>query len=84
LPEADNIKILKAAQIVIDEGIGYPILLGNETRIRNLAAQNGIDLEGLPIYDPRSQAMEANGSFTANCSSASASVKATIITRQKK
>jgi malate dehydrogenase (oxaloacetate-decarboxylating)(NADP+) len=61
--EADNIKILKAAQIVIDEGIGYPILLGNETRIRNLAAQNGIDLEGLPIYDPRSQAMEAKREF---------------------
>jgi malate dehydrogenase (oxaloacetate-decarboxylating)(NADP+) len=28
--EADNAKILKAAQIVFDEGIGYPILLGDE------------------------------------------------------
>ncbi|MFN2457521.1 MAG: NADP-dependent malic enzyme [Chitinophagaceae bacterium] len=56
--EAENIKILKAAQIVIDEGIGYPILLGNEARIRTIAASNGIDLEGLPIYDPRSDAME--------------------------
>ena len=36
--EADNVKILKAAQIVFDEGIGYPILLGDEKRIRNLAA----------------------------------------------
>jgi malate dehydrogenase (oxaloacetate-decarboxylating)(NADP+) len=61
--EADNVKILKAAQIVIDEGIGYPILLGNEARIRSIAAQNGIDLEGLPIYDPRSQAMEAKREF---------------------
>ncbi|HSK12336.1 MAG TPA: NADP-dependent malic enzyme, partial [Phnomibacter sp.] len=57
--EADNAKILKAAQIVIDEGIGYPILLGDEAKIRVIAQNNGIDLEGLPIYDPRSDAMEA-------------------------
>jgi malate dehydrogenase (oxaloacetate-decarboxylating)(NADP+) len=56
--EADNVKILKAAQIVIDEGIGYPILLGDETKIRSIAQVNGIDLEGLPIFDPRSDAME--------------------------
>ncbi|MGZ8537289.1 MAG: NADP-dependent malic enzyme [Flavisolibacter sp.] len=56
--EADNVKILKAAQIVIDEGIGYPILLGDETKIKSIAQINGIDLEGLPIYDPRSDAME--------------------------
>src|SRR4051812_24002456 len=52
--EADNVKILKAAQIVIDEGIGYPILLGDENKIRTIAQTNGIDLEGLPIFDTRS------------------------------
>jgi malate dehydrogenase (oxaloacetate-decarboxylating)(NADP+) len=56
--EAENVKILKAAQIVIDEGIGYPILLGDENKIRIIAQANGIDLEGLPIYDPRSDVME--------------------------
>lgn len=56
--EADNVKILKAAQTVIDEGIGYPILLGDENKIRVIAQANGIDLEGLPIYDPRSDEME--------------------------
>jgi malate dehydrogenase (oxaloacetate-decarboxylating)(NADP+) len=56
--EAENVKILKAAQIVIDEGIGYPILLGDENKIRIIAQANGIDIEGLPIYDPRSDAME--------------------------
>lgn len=56
--EADNVKILKAAQIVFDEGIGYPILLGNEEKIRHLAAINSIDLESLPIHDPRSEATE--------------------------
>ncbi|MET0462463.1 MAG: NADP-dependent malic enzyme [Chitinophagaceae bacterium] len=53
--EADNLKILKAAQIVFDEGIGYPILLGNEDKIRAIAEQNKIDIEGLPILDPRSE-----------------------------
>src|SRR5262249_47765283 len=56
--EADNVKILKAAQIVFDDGIGYPILLGEEAKIRHIAAANSIDLEGLPIFDPRSDAME--------------------------
>jgi malate dehydrogenase (oxaloacetate-decarboxylating)(NADP+) len=56
--EADNIKILKAAQIVYDEGIGYPILLGDITKIKNMAVANGIDIEGLPIFDPRSEATE--------------------------
>jgi malate dehydrogenase (oxaloacetate-decarboxylating)(NADP+) len=56
--EADNLKILKAAQIVYDEMIGYPILLGDEARIRSIAGMNNIDLEGIPIFDPRSDAME--------------------------
>ena len=56
--EADNIKILKAAQIVFDEGIGYPILLGDEKKIKTIAATNGIDLEGLPILDPRDETTE--------------------------
>ncbi|HEX8462705.1 MAG TPA: phosphate acyltransferase, partial [Segetibacter sp.] len=50
--DADNIKILKAAQIVYDEGIAYPILLGNENKIRAIAAANQIDLAELPIIDP--------------------------------
>ena len=30
--EADNVKILKAAQIVYDDGIAYPILFGDEEK----------------------------------------------------
>jgi len=56
--EADNVKILKAAQIVYDEGVGYPILLGDETKINNIASANGIDLADIPIIDPRSDAAE--------------------------
>ncbi|TAH05516.1 MAG: NADP-dependent malic enzyme [Sphingobacteriales bacterium] len=56
--EADNSKILKAAQICFDEGIGYPILLGNEEKIKAIAASNQIDIESLPIIDPRSDEQE--------------------------
>ncbi len=56
--EADNVKILKSAQIIFDEGIGYPILLGDENKIRTIAAVNGIDIDDLPIFDPRSDAQE--------------------------
>lgn len=54
--EADNLKILKAAQIIYDEGVGYPILLGDEAKIKLIAAEGGVDIEGLPILDPRSEA----------------------------
>ena len=50
--EADNYKILKAAQVVRDEGIAKPILLGNKERITKLAQENGIDLMEMPIVDP--------------------------------
>lgn len=53
--EADNLKILKAAQIVYDEGIGYPILLGDESKIKLIALEGGVDIDGLPILDPRSE-----------------------------
>ena len=56
--EADNLKILKAAQIIFDEGIGYPIFLGDPIKIKNIAATNGIDIEDIPIFDPRSEEME--------------------------
>jgi malate dehydrogenase (oxaloacetate-decarboxylating)(NADP+) len=56
--EADNLKILKAAAVAFDEGIAYPILLGDETKIKDIAFTNNIDIEGLPILDPRSDSNE--------------------------
>jgi len=56
--EADNLKILKAAAVAFDEGIAYPILLGDESKIREIAFTNNIDIEGLPILDPRSDSNE--------------------------
>lgn len=51
--DAENIKILKVAQLVVEEGVGYPVLMGNMVRIKKLAAENGIDLEDMPIIDPK-------------------------------
>jgi malate dehydrogenase (oxaloacetate-decarboxylating)(NADP+) len=56
--EADNLKILKSAQIILDENIAYPILLGNEKKIRQIASENGISLDRLPIIDPQSDTCE--------------------------
>jgi malate dehydrogenase (oxaloacetate-decarboxylating)(NADP+) len=49
--EADNYKILKAAQLVRDEGIAFPILLGAHDRIQAIAHENNLDLEGCEIID---------------------------------
>lgn len=51
--EADNYKILKSAQIVIDEGIAIPILLGNVDRIRQIMLDNDLQLGDVQIIDPR-------------------------------
>ena len=51
--DAENIKILKVAQLVLEENVAYPILLGKEERILQIAAENGIDIEGMPIINPK-------------------------------
>ncbi|AEV96542.1 malic enzyme [Niastella koreensis] len=56
--EADNIKILKSAQIAYDERIAYPILLGDEKAIRQMALDNSIDIDDMPIIDPRNDEYE--------------------------
>ncbi|MFY8089790.1 MAG: NADP-dependent malic enzyme [Chitinophagaceae bacterium] len=56
--EADNIKILKAASMAYDEGVAYPILLGNAKKIEAIADENSIDISDLPIIDPRGEETE--------------------------
>ncbi|HNL65374.1 MAG TPA: phosphate acyltransferase, partial [Ferruginibacter sp.] len=51
--DAENVKILKVAQMALEENVAYPILLGREERIRRIAEENGIDLEGMPIINPK-------------------------------
>jgi len=51
--EANHHKILKAAQILKDEGIAKPILLGNREEILALIEEHNLDLHDCPIYYPR-------------------------------
>jgi malate dehydrogenase (oxaloacetate-decarboxylating)(NADP+) len=56
--DAENLKILKVAQLAQEEGVAYPILLGDEKRINKIADENGIDLEGIPIINPKGDETE--------------------------
>jgi len=51
--EADTYKILRAAQIVKDEGIATPILLGNIEKIKKIMRDNELDLGDVEIIDTR-------------------------------
>ena len=50
--EADHLDVLKAAQIVHEEGIGYPILLGDKEVILELKSQIEFE-DDIPIIDPK-------------------------------
>jgi malate dehydrogenase (oxaloacetate-decarboxylating)(NADP+) len=51
-PEGEEEKILRAAQIIADEKIAIPILLGSRTLIHQRIADLGLDLEGVEIINP--------------------------------
>jgi malate dehydrogenase (oxaloacetate-decarboxylating)(NADP+) len=52
-PEGDEDKILRAAAILIEEGIAIPILLGNVEVIRKRAQELNLELGDTQIIDPR-------------------------------
>ncbi len=56
--DAENLKVLKVAQLAQEEGVAYPILLGDGKKILKLAADNAIDLDGIPIINPKSDEQE--------------------------
>lgn len=52
--EADHLDVIKAAQIIYDEGMGKPILLGNKEIIKELMAEILFDAD-VEIIDPKSE-----------------------------
>lgn len=54
-PEGEEVKILRAAQILIDDKIAKPILIGNEEKIKNKIEELGLDFdfEKAEIFDPK-------------------------------
>ncbi|MDG1967506.1 MAG: phosphate acyltransferase, partial [Flavobacteriaceae bacterium] len=64
--EADHIDVLKAAQIVSEEGIGFPVLLGNIDIINELRKEIEYDDEVL-IIDPKSDTEKYNREKYGTC-----------------
>jgi malate dehydrogenase (oxaloacetate-decarboxylating)(NADP+) len=50
-PEGTELKVLKAAQIIHDEGIALPILLGNREEYERLTAEHGLDMPKATFLD---------------------------------
>jgi malate dehydrogenase (oxaloacetate-decarboxylating)(NADP+) len=54
-PHGNDLRILRAARRVRDEGIGSPVVLGDLGLIRELAGEIGLSLDGIEVVDPRTQ-----------------------------
>lgn len=52
LAEGDNFKVIKAAQIAIEENVAKPILLGNREKILRLIEENNLGIADIEIVDP--------------------------------
>lgn len=53
LPEGNDIRILKAARGIVDEGFAASVtVLGQESEIKELAAKNGVNLDGVILLNP--------------------------------
>ncbi|HTQ53305.1 MAG TPA: phosphate acetyltransferase [Bryobacteraceae bacterium] len=51
-PEGEEPKILRACQILVDEKIARPVLLGNEEKIRERMEELRLHLNGIAVVDP--------------------------------
>ncbi len=51
-PEGENSRVIRAARVLVDEGVARPILLGQEKRAQVIADQAGIELDGIDFIDP--------------------------------
>jgi malate dehydrogenase (oxaloacetate-decarboxylating)(NADP+) len=53
--DADTYKILKTAQVVREEGIAIPILLGNKVKIQRLIEEHSLRISDITVIDPREE-----------------------------
>src|SRR5687767_1282917 len=51
-PDGEEPKVIRAAQLLVEEGIAHPILLGDRETIEGHATRAGISLEDIEIEDP--------------------------------
>ena len=55
MADAEHYNVLKAAEIVNNEKLAIPILLGDKEEIKRLIKENSLELEGVKIIDPKSK-----------------------------
>jgi len=59
LPEGEDLRILRAAEIIRRRDVCDLVLLGRASEVRELAARHGVDLAGIDVVDPeRSDLLE--------------------------
>jgi len=63
LPDAEDVRVLRAAAFLRDHRLAEPVLVGAEPAIRALADANQVDLAGVAIADPAASAW--HGEFAA-------------------
>ncbi len=56
LPEGEDIRVVQAAEICTREKIAKITIIGDETKIRDAAAQAGVNLNGVEVLDHRKSA----------------------------
>jgi malate dehydrogenase (oxaloacetate-decarboxylating)(NADP+) len=62
--EGNNLKILRAANEVLHEGIAIPVLLGNVEETKQIIEDNHLDLSNTLIIDPHAkESLEIRNSF---------------------
>ncbi|MEM6697552.1 MAG: NADP-dependent malic enzyme [Bacteroidota bacterium] len=67
--DAEHVSVLKAAQIVNDDKIAKPILLGNVENVKSIMAEYDIVLPNVPIIDPKAPANESEQQLLENYTS---------------
>ena len=64
LPESDDERILKAAEILLAKNVVNLILLGDEGEIQSRTKQLGLNLKGVQIFDPKNSPLNAEFAST--------------------
>ena len=53
LPEADDQRVLKAAEQIEKEGFAKVVLIGDEEKVKKVSRQNNINIENIKIVNPK-------------------------------
>jgi len=55
-PEGEHPRVLRAAQIILDEGVGQPVLIGNRHSIEKVISENrlNVNIESMALIDRES------------------------------